>query len=309
MRAISIVFCVIHIYWFCYQTIIEWGINIGVVDNILLNFNRTTGLFTSVIWTKIFALIFLALSCLGTKGVKEEKIKWRNIYLCLFFGFILFFLNFLLLSLNFLKVLKVPTVATVLYIFTLSTGYILLLLSGIWMSRLLKNNLMDDVFNLENESFQQEVRLMENPYSVNLPTRFFYKKKWNRGWINVVNPFRATIVLGTPGSGKSFAVVNNYIKQHIQKGFSIGQYGFGNDWYTADRKQTINYKNNTSDFFLWTIGDDLVSTSGYYPALQVTETTDEDNRVTTQYTDLQGRVLKFKTILLNILNSRIGDEE
>ena len=111
------------------------------------------------------------------------------------------------------------------------------------------------------------------------------------------------------GSGKSFAVVNNYIKQHIQKGFSIGQYGFGNDWYTADRKQTINYKNNTSDFFLWTIGDDLVSTSGYYPALQVTETTDEDNRVTTQYTDLQGRVLKFKTILLNILNSRIGDEE
>jgi hypothetical protein len=53
---------------------------------------------------------------------------------------------------------------------------------------------------------------MENPYSVNLPTRFFYKKRWNKGWINVVNPFRATIVLGTPGSGKSYAVVNNYIR-------------------------------------------------------------------------------------------------
>jgi hypothetical protein len=67
---------------------------------------------------------------------------------------------------------------------------------------------------------------MENQYSVNLPTRFYYKKKWNNGWINVVNPFRATIVLGTPGSGKSYAVVNNYIKQQIEKGFSMYIYDF-----------------------------------------------------------------------------------
>ena len=72
------------------------------------------------------------------------------------------------------------------------------------MSRLVENNLMDDVFNTENESFQQETRLIENEYSVNLPTRFYYKKKWNNGWINVVNPFRASLVLGTPGSGKSY---------------------------------------------------------------------------------------------------------
>ena len=85
---------------------------------------------------------------------------------------------------------------------------------------------MDDVFNTENESFMQETRLMENQYSVNLPTRFYYKKKWNNGWINVVNPFRATIVLGTPGSGKSYAVVNNYIKQQIEKGFSMYIYDF-----------------------------------------------------------------------------------
>jgi hypothetical protein len=72
----------------------------------------------------------------------------------------------------------------------------------------------------------QETRLMENEYSVNLPTRFFYKKKWNKGWINVVNPFRASIVLGTPGSGKSYAVVNSYIKQQIQNGFSMYIYDF-----------------------------------------------------------------------------------
>ncbi|GHU57030.1 conjugal transfer protein TraG [Bacteroidia bacterium] len=221
MRAISILFCVINVYWFCYQYIVECGVNIGVVDRILMNFNRTTGLFTSILWTKIFAVVFLALSCLGTKGVKEEKIKWRNIWLCLCFGFVFFFLNWWLLH------LPLPLVAnTGFYIFTLTVGYILLLMAGLWMSRLLKNNLLDDVFNVENESFMQETRLIENEYSVNLPTRFFYKKKWNKGWINIVNPFRASIVLGTPGSGKSYAVVNNYIKQQIQKGFSMYIYDF-----------------------------------------------------------------------------------
>ena len=221
MRAISILFCIINVYWFCYEAIREWGVNVGVVDKILMNFQRTTGLFSSILWTKIFAVVFLALSCLGTKGVKKEKIKWRNIYLCLFFGFIFFFLNWWLLHLPF------PLIAnTGFYIFTLVVGYILLLMAGLWISRLLKNDLMDDVFNLENESFMQETRLMENEYSVNLPTRFFYKKKWNNGWINVVNPFRASIVLGTPGSGKSYAIVNNYIKQQIQKGFSMYIYDF-----------------------------------------------------------------------------------
>lgn len=85
---------------------------------------------------------------------------------------------------------------------------------------------MDDPFNNENESFRQECRLVQNDYSVNLPTRFYYRSKWNDGWINIVNPFRATIVLGTPGSGKSYAVVNNYIKQHIEKGFSMYIYDF-----------------------------------------------------------------------------------
>ena len=85
------------------------------------------------------------------------------------------------------------------------TERVCLLMGGLWMSRLLKHNLMEDVFNTENESFMQETRLLENDYSVNLPTRFYYRKRWNRGWINVVNPFRASIVLGTPGSGKSMS--------------------------------------------------------------------------------------------------------
>lgn len=221
MRAISILFVVMNIYWFCYQFILDSGINIGVVDRILMNFQRTAGLFSSILWTKLFAVVFLALSCLGTKGVKEEKITWAKINSSLAAGFVLFFLNWWLLY------LPLPLAAnTAFYIATLTAGYSCLLMAGLWMSRLLKNNLMDDVFNMENESFMQETRLMENEYSVNLPTRFYYKKKWNKGWINVVNPFRATIVLGTPGSGKSYAVVNNYIKQQIEKGFSMYVYDF-----------------------------------------------------------------------------------
>ena len=186
-----------------------------------MNFQRTTNLFSSILWTKLFCVVFLALSCLGTKGVKEEKITWPKIWAVLFAGFVFFFLNWWLLALPIGKI-----GAASLYIFTLSVGYICLLMGGVWMSRLLKNNLMDDVFNTENESFMQETRLMENEYSVNLPTRFYYKKRWNKGWINVVNPFRASMVLGTPGSGKSYAIVNNYIKQQIRKGFAMYIYDY-----------------------------------------------------------------------------------
>ena len=221
MRGISVIFLLINCYWFCYEAFHTWGFTLGIVDKILINFQRTTGLFSSILWTKLFCVVFLALSCLGTKGVKEEKITWPKIWTVLFSGFVFFFLNWWLLVLPIGKV-----GAASLYIFTLSIGYICLLMGGVWMSRLLKNNLMDDVFNTENESFMQETRLMENEYSVNLPTRFYYKKKWNNGWINVVNPFRASMVLGTPGSGKSYAIVNNYIKQQIEKGFAMYIYDY-----------------------------------------------------------------------------------
>ena len=125
---------------------------------------------------------------------------------------------------------------TAFYIFTLTAGYLALLMSGLWMSRLYRHNLMEDVFNMENESFVQETRLMENEYSVNLPTRFYYKKRWNNGFVNIVNIFRACMVIGTPGSGKSYAIVNSYIRQLIAKGFAIYIYD-----YKFDDLSTIAY--------------------------------------------------------------------
>ena len=221
MRAVSILIVLMHLYWYCYGFFQGEKWILAVVDRILTNFQRTAGLFSHPLYTKCFALLLLALSCLGTIGVKNDKITWRKIYIALGVGATLYFGNFWILY------LRLPaSVVAFFYILTLSLGYIALLMAGSWMSRLLKNNLLDDVFNNENESFMQETRLMTNEYSVNLPTLFYYRKKWNKGWINVVNPFRATIVLGTPGSGKSYAIVNNYIKQQIEKGFAMYIYDF-----------------------------------------------------------------------------------
>lgn len=233
-RAVSIFIMVIHVYVYCYPSMAAWQLTLDVIDRILLNFDRTTGIFGCILWTKLLAVLLLAISCMGTIGVKGEKITWHRIWAVLTAGAVLFFLNWWLLDLPF------PHEAvTSLYVLTLTAGYLCLLMAGLWISRLYRNNLMEDVFNQENESFMQETRLIENEYSVNLPTRFHYAGKDNDGWINVVNPFRATIVLGTPGSGKSYAVVNNYIRQMISKGFSVYIYDYKFDDLSAIAYNTL----------------------------------------------------------------------
>ena len=230
-RAVSIFLLVVHVYVYCYPSITAWNLNLAVMDRILVNFNNTTGIFNCILWSKLLAVLLLAVSCLGTHGVKGEKITWPKIYAALVAGCALFFLNWWLLE------LPLPHMAnTAFYIFTLTAGYLALLMSGLWMSRIYRHNLMEDVFNMENESFMQETRLMENEYSVNLPTRFYYKKRWNNGFVNIVNIFRACMVIGTPGSGKSYAIVNSYIRQLIAKGFAIYIYD-----YKFDDLSTIAY--------------------------------------------------------------------
>lgn len=215
LRGVSIILVVANIYWFSQALVDGWRFHPETMK-VLGNLNDAGGLFKNAWNAKWWSLLLLALSCFGTKGVKNEKIKWSQIWMFLSIGAVLFFLNWWMVSLGW----------TMLYIATTIAGFVCLLLGGVWMSRLLKNNMMDDRFNEENESFMQETRLIKNEYSVNLPIRFYYKKKWNNGWINVVNPFRATIVLGTPGSGKSYAVVNNFLKQQIEKGFACYCYDF-----------------------------------------------------------------------------------
>lgn len=219
MRGISVLFLLLHFYWFCYGWFDTHGCTLGVLDRLLRNVQRTTGLFTYSYLTKLFAAGFLALSCWGTRSVRSERITHRQILLAAAAGLLLFFFGDPLRHLP-------PQWAAPLYVAATSIGFLSLFLAGLWLGRLVKERLREDPFNDENESFMQETRLIENEYSVNLRSRYYYGKAWHEGWINAVNPFRATIVLGTPGSGKSYTVVNSFIRQQIEKGFAMYLYDF-----------------------------------------------------------------------------------
>lgn len=160
------------------------------------------------------------MTCLGSRGVKSRKIGWAHIAAAALTGFTFYFFNEWLL--------RIPAslgARTGFYAATLFAGYLLMLTAGVWTWRLLRYDLLDDVFNDENESFMQETRLIENEFSVNLPTLFRYRGQNFRGWINIA-VFRSCAVVGSPGSGKSFAVINNYIKQLIEKGYALYLYDF-----------------------------------------------------------------------------------
>ena len=220
-RGLGVFFLVLNAYWFCYEWWADCVLTHAIADRILLNIQQATGLFSRSVITKLCAFLFLALGCYGTKSVRNGKVSQQHIAWAACIGFPLFFLNDFLLILPVANGLRVGS-----YILTLAAGYLCLLAAGVWLRRLLKQPLANDPFNDDNESFFQEERYLCNEYSVNLPTRYRYKSQWRRGWINVINPFRATLILGTPGSGKSYAVLNNYIKQHIEKGFSMLVYDY-----------------------------------------------------------------------------------
>ena len=110
------------------------------------------------------------------------------------------------------------------------------------ISKFLKEGLLKDRFNFENESFQQCEELIENKYSVNIPMRYYYKSKFRKGWVNIVNPFRGTWVVGTPGSGKTFSIIEPFIRQHSAKGFAMVVYDY--KFPTLATKLYYHYRKN-----------------------------------------------------------------
>jgi hypothetical protein len=220
-RLIAVALVLLHVYYYCYGFFTEQHLTAGWAGSILGKFSTKTALFHAPYVTKLAAATFLALSCMGTRGKPSEKQTWPPIIAYLVLGAALFFGNGFLLTLS-----ASPAVATVLYAGSTALGFLLLMRGGNQVSRMLKVNLADDIFNSENETFPQEERKMENEYSVNLATSYQLGKKQRKGWVNIVNPFRGTVVYGTPGSGKTFAIINEFIRQHLAKGFSMYVYDF-----------------------------------------------------------------------------------
>jgi hypothetical protein len=220
-RLISIVILVIHFYYYCYAAFQQWELVSAFSDRILNNIYRT-GIFSNFQKSKLIALGFLAISLIGAKGRKDEKLNHKTAFAYVITGVLIYFLSYLSL----LTKIKATELAIV-YIGITSIGFLLVLTGGTLLSRIIKNRLNSkDIFNKENETFPQEERLLENEYSINLPARYQLKDKLRNSWINIINPFRALMVLGTPGSGKSYFVIRHVITQHIRKGFTMFVYDF-----------------------------------------------------------------------------------
>lgn len=210
----------LHFYYYCYGAFRQWDLTTVITDRLIKNI-MDTGLFGHAWYSKGLSLGLLGISLLGARGKKEEKLQWQRIVTGLVAGGVLY--GF---SDGLLKLTAAHQTVAVAYMATTGAGYLLLLGYGTRLSRLIGLKLSGDIFNDLNESFPQEERLLSNEFSVNLPARYRLKEKTRKSWINIINPFRGLLVMGSPGSGKSYFVIQHVIRQHIQKGFALFVYDF-----------------------------------------------------------------------------------
>lgn len=219
-RFIAIAILVLHFYYFCYGAFKTWGLTLEFTDRLMKNIENT-GLFASFIRSKLVALGFLVISLIGARGKKDEKLGYRTAFAYIICGLVTYFGSYLALLL-----LMEPVYVASLYMAITATGFLMMLSGGILLSRIIRDKLSDDIFNNENETFPQEERFMENEFSINLPATYHLRNKVRKSWINIINPFRGSLVIGTPGAGKSYFVIRHFITQHIRKGYTMFIYDF-----------------------------------------------------------------------------------
>lgn len=222
-RMISVVILILHFYFYGYSAFATWHFTAKISDVVLRNISHT-GLFSSFYKTKFISLGALLLSLVGAKGKKSDKLNYRTAFAYLLTGLLIYFISSLSLNES-----LADTTSVILYILITSAGYILIMTGGGLMSRIIKDKLKTDVFNKHNETFPQEERLLQNEYSINLPAEYNLKGKIISSWINFINPMRGLLVMGSPGAGKSYFIIQHIIKQHIEKGFSMFIYDFKYD--------------------------------------------------------------------------------
>jgi len=238
-RMMSIAILLLHFYYYCYGAFKLWEIRSGLTDRLLQNIYNT-GLFSNFHKSKLIALIVLLISLFGARGRKDEKLGLKSAFAYLLTGLILYFISFITLKLE----LGIKA-AAISYISVAAIGFVLILTGGTLFSRIIYLKLNNNVFNSLNETFPQEERLLNNEYSINLPARYNLKGRLRKSWINIINPFRALLVMGSPGSGKSYFIIQHIIKQHIQKGFSMFVYDFKFDDLTKHAyNQYLKYQNS-----------------------------------------------------------------
>ena len=183
--------------------------------------------FNNVEVDKLFELVCIGITCLGTRARKNLKFNMKTMVIypiSIGFAFILF--SIFIHKGEFLGLMGGIPGNRLIYAFCSIIGIVLIHQGGDAISRYYNMKLGEDRFNFENESFEQTEEKVDNDYSVNIPMIYYFKGKMHNGWINIINPFRATLVLGTPGSGKSFGIIDPFIRQHSAQGFTMMVYDY-----------------------------------------------------------------------------------
>jgi hypothetical protein len=203
------------------------GLAHPISDKLLGGFTKNSTLLTSHWTLKMFAGACIAMYGIGNRGVKSVTLKPISVIIDLIIALVLYVGGtFILTSSEWLLGRAGISEISIFYIIFTVAGALYIIKGTQGINRLLNVTPGEDEFNVENETFPQEERLLENKYSVNLPTRYTYKGKIRKGWLNISAPFRGTLVMGIAGSGKSFGIINSIIRQHMAKGFAMYVYDY-----------------------------------------------------------------------------------
>ena len=197
----------------------------------------------NLVWSKLTTILCIFVTCIGTRNKKHiEFDARRQVLYPLVGGFFVTLVSIWLFKTR--MDTRFYTIALNIWLYMAASilGTILIHVALDNISKFLKEGLLKDRFNFENESFQQCEELIENKYSVNIPMRYYYKSKFRKGWVNIVNPFRGTWVVGTPGSGKTFSIIEPFIRQHSAKGFAMVVYDY--KFPTLATKLYYHYRKN-----------------------------------------------------------------
>ncbi|WP_375448461.1 YWFCY domain-containing protein [uncultured Fibrella sp.] len=220
---IGILFIILHFLWFNHELVAKLALIDNFIFPIFDKLNHQTDLFRSPWLTKSLAMLMILLHSLGSKGKLEPNLSIRQVGISAVIGLLLFFGS---VGLLYVKASVGPMVINPIYICLTLIGCFKLVKAGQLLSRLLIGRPRNDIFNEENEEFPQNEQLLANEYSIHFRTLYHLKGKWREGIVNIVNPFRSTMVLGVPGSGKSYAVLIPALWQSIYKGYTAYVYDF-----------------------------------------------------------------------------------
>lgn len=216
------------------------------MNGILVTFHeklRTIPIYNNIVLSKLTTLVLLCVASMGTKAKKNLEFNAKKMVIIpLSCGLVMVITSIIIFYIEGQTRWYHIRSTTWIYMAPSLYGVMMMNVALDNISKFFKDGLIKDKFNFENESFKQMENKDENRYSVNIPMRYYYRGKFRHGFVNIVNPFRGTFVVGTPGSGKTFSVIEPFIRQHSEKGFAMVVYDY--KFPTLATKLYYQYRKN-----------------------------------------------------------------